>query len=274
MIPWLESDSFFPDISSALTAEEGAAGLLAAGANLSPQRLLDAYRRGIFPWFSEGQPILWWSTDPRMVLETGNFKISRSLQKTLKKIDCEIQGGRRWEIRFDNAFEAVMRACAAPRKDGPGTWISEEIIRGYGALHRQGYAHSSELWLDGHLVGGAYGVCIGRMFYGESMFARVTDGSKIALAYLVHFLKKNGVPIIDCQQETAHLASLGAAPISRTQFISRLKELTLQPQVTRWTPIGLFDTGSANTTNFANLAESADAEKCKQTPSLPSLENA
>ena len=274
MIPWLESDSPFPDISTALTAEEGAAGLLAAGADLSPQRLLDAYRHGIFPWFSEGQPILWWSTDPRMVLETGNFKISRSLQKTLKKIDSEIQEGRRWEIRFDHAFETVMRACAAPRKDGPGTWISEEIIRGYGALHRQGYAHSSELWLDGHLVGGAYGVCIGHMFYGESMFARVTDGSKIALAYLVRFLKNNDVPMIDCQQETAHLASLGAASISREKFISRLQELTLQPQITRWTPIGLFDTGSTDNTNFAKLADPTDTAKSKQTPSLPSLENA
>ncbi len=274
MIPWLELDSPFPDISAALTAEESAVGLLAAGADLSPQRLLDAYRRGIFPWFSEGQPILWWSTDPRMVLETENFKISRSLQKTLKKMDSEIQAGRRWEIRFDYAFETVMRACAAPRKDGPGTWISEEIIRGYSALHRQGYAHSSELWLDGRLVGGAYGVCIGRMFYGESMFARVTDGSKIALAYLVHFLKNNGVPMIDCQQETAHLASLGAAPMPRGKFISRLQELTLQPQITRWAPIGLFNTGTANTTHFAKLADSTVIGKSKQTPSLPSLENA
>ncbi|NMM27705.1 MAG: leucyl/phenylalanyl-tRNA--protein transferase [Glaciimonas sp.] len=262
MIPWLEPDSPFPEVSTALTAEEGAAGLLAAGADLTPLRLLGAYRRGIFPWFSQGQPILWWSTDPRMVLEIENFNISRSLQKTLRKIDREIHGGGRWEIRFDHAFEAVMRACAAPRRDGPGTWISEEIIYSYGTLHRQGYAHSSELWLDGQLVGGAYGVCIGRMFYGESMFARVTDGSKIALAYLLHFLSKNGVSMIDCQQETAHLASLGAAPIPRSAFIARLQELTVQPQITIWTPLGLFDT-----------QDTADAIKSNQTPSLPTLEN-
>ncbi|MEO8408873.1 MAG: leucyl/phenylalanyl-tRNA--protein transferase, partial [Oxalobacteraceae bacterium] len=137
--------------------------------------------------------------------------------------------------------EEVMRACAAPRKDGPGTWISEEIIGGYRALHRQGYAHSSELWLDGQLVGGAYGVCIGHMFYGESMFARVTDGSKIALAYLVHFLRKNGVPMIDCQQQTSHLASLGATPMPRAAFIAQVTILTAQPQITQWLPSGLFD---------------------------------
>lgn len=254
-IPWLEPDTPFPDVSAALTAEQGAAGLLAAGADLSPERLLDAYRHGIFPWFSDGQPILWWSTDPRMVLLTENFNISRSLHKTLRKVEREMHGGRRWEVRFDHAFESVMRACAAPREDGPGTWISEEIIRGYCALHRQGYAHSSELWMDGQLVGGAYGVCIGRMFYGESMFARITDGSKIALAYLVHFLRKNGVQMIDCQQETLHLASLGATPMSRDAFTARLKELTAQPQIANWAPIGLFDVA-----------------KNSQTPLLPSIE--
>lgn len=261
MIPWLEPDSPFPDISTALTAEEGAAegaaGLLAAGADLSPQRLLDAYRQGIFPWFSNGQPILWWSTDPRMVLQVENFNISRSLQKTLRKIERERQAGGRWEIRFDHAFEAVMRACAAPRRDSPETWISEEIIRGYGALHRQGYAHSSEVWLDGQLAGGAYGVCIGRMFYGESMFARIADGSKIALAYLVHFLRKNGVMMIDCQQETSHLASLGAVAIPRTAFLARLKELTVQPQILEWTPIGLSDAAKGG----------------RRIPSLPLMEN-
>ncbi|MEO6352285.1 MAG: leucyl/phenylalanyl-tRNA--protein transferase [Burkholderiaceae bacterium] len=254
-IPWLEHDAPFPDVSTALTEAEGADGLLAAGADLSPERLLNAYRHGIFPWFSHGQPILWWSTDPRMVLQTASFNVSRSLHKTLKKVERELQHGRRWEIRFDHAFEAVMRACAAPRKDGPGTWISEEIIRGYGALHRQGYAHSSELWLDGQLVGGAYGVCIGRMFYGESMFAHIPDGSKIALAYLVHFLRKNGVPMIDCQQQTSHLASLGASAMPRAEFIARLKDLTVQPQIASWAPIGLFEVA-----------------KSSQTPLLPSIE--
>ena len=234
MIPWLESGTPFPDVAQALTVD--APGLLAAGADLSPQRLLAAYRRGIFPWFSEGQPILWWSTDPRMVLMTADFRISDSLKKTLRKV----ARSARWQLRFDSDFEAVMRACAAPRKDGPGTWISEDIVKGYTGLHRLGYAHSSELWLDGELVGGAYGVSIGRMFYGESMFARVTDGSKIALAHLVHFLKSHGVAMIDCQQETAHLASLGAAPISRAQFLAHLTANIDHPQIPSWEVIAPF----------------------------------
>lgn len=235
MIPWLEAHSPFPDVASALTTD--APGLLAAGADLSPQRLLAAYQRGIFPWFSEGQPILWWSTDPRMVLMTEQFRISDSLKKALRRVECSARGDGRWQVRFDSAFEAVMRACAAPRKDGPGTWISEDIIAGYTGLHRLGYAHSSELWLDGQLVGGAYGVSIGRMFYGESMFARVTDGSKIALAYLVYFLRRHGVAMIDCQQETAHLASLGAAPITRARFLAHLRNSIESPQISVWEPI-------------------------------------
>ena len=231
MIPWLDTHTPFPDVSQALTTD--APGLLAAGADLSPQRLLMAYRQGIFPWFSEGQPILWWSTDPRMVLMTDRFRLSDSLKKTLRKV----QRDPRYQVRFDSAFEAVMRACAAPRKDGPGTWISEDIIAGYTGLHRLGYAHSAELWLDGQLVGGAYGVCIGRMFYGESMFARVTDGSKVALAWLVHFLRVNGVTMIDCQQETSHLASLGAAPISRADFLAHLRNNIELPPITQWEPI-------------------------------------
>jgi len=237
MIRWLEPTSPFPDVSEALTMD--APGLLAAGADLSPQRLLLAYQNGIFPWFSEGQPILWWSTDPRMVLETGHFKVSESLKKTLRKIERSRIGegpgsDRRWDVRFDSAFEQVMRACAAPRKDGPGTWISEDIIDGYTGLHAMGYAHSAEVWLDGELVGGAYGVCIGRMFYGESMFARVTDASKVALAYLVSFLRAHGVKMIDCQQETGHLASLGAAPIPRSAFLAHLREAIREPAITRW----------------------------------------
>jgi leucyl/phenylalanyl-tRNA---protein transferase len=235
MIPWLDVNSPFPDVSEALTTD--APGLLAAGADLSPRRLLAAYQRGIFPWFSEGQPILWWSTDPRMVLRTADFKISASLRKTLRKVGRD---SARWQVRFDSAFEQVMRACAAPRRDGPGTWISEDIIAGYTALHRQGYAHSSELWLDGELVGGAYGVSIGTMFYGESMFARVTDGSKVALAYLVHFLKLHGVELIDCQQETGHLASLGARPIPRKEFIAHLQKCIVMPQIRDWCPTAPF----------------------------------
>ncbi|WP_426336291.1 leucyl/phenylalanyl-tRNA--protein transferase [Pseudoduganella sp. R-31] len=235
MIPWLDVNTPFPDVSEALTTD--APGLLAAGADLSPKRLLAAYQRGIFPWFSEGQPILWWSTDPRMVLHTADFKISDSLRKTLRKI---ARDGQRWEVRFDSAFEQVMRACAAPRRDGPGTWISEDIIAGYTGLHQQGFAHSSELWLDGELVGGAYGVSIGTMFYGESMFARVTDGSKVALAYLVHFLRQHGVELIDCQQETGHLASLGARPIPRKDFIAHLQKSIVMPQIRDWCPVAPF----------------------------------
>ncbi|MGV7208977.1 leucyl/phenylalanyl-tRNA--protein transferase [Oxalobacteraceae bacterium A2-2] len=235
MIPWLDRDTPFPDVSTALTTE--APGLLAAGADLSPMRLLQAYRHGIFPWFSEGQPILWWSTDPRMVLKTADFRISDSLKKTLRKVERERQQGGRWQLRFDSAFERVMRECAAPRRDGPGTWISDDIIAGYTGLHRMGYAHSSELWLDGELVGGAYGVSIGRMFYGESMFARVSDGSKVALAYLVRFLHSHGVQLIDCQQETSHLASLGAAPIPRAAFLAHLRNSIELPQITKWEPI-------------------------------------
>ena len=235
MIPWLEANTPFPDVSSALTVD--APGLLAAGADLSPQRLLMAYQRGIFPWFSEGQPILWWSTDPRMVLSTAGFHISDSLRKTLKKVEKSRLAGGRWQVRFDSAFEDVMRACAAPRKDGPGTWISKDIIAGYTGLFEMGYAHSAELWVDGKLAGGAYGVCIGRMFYGESMFARVSDGSKIALAYLVAFLRSHGVQLIDCQQETSHLASLGASPISRTRFLEHVKAAIRESAITGWNPV-------------------------------------
>jgi leucyl/phenylalanyl-tRNA--protein transferase len=235
MIPWLESNTPFPDVSHALKMD--APGLLAAGADLSPQRLLIAYQHGIFPWFSEGQPILWWSTDPRMVLMTDKFKVSDSLRKTLRRVERSMHEGGRWQVRFDSDFEAVMRACAAPRRDGPGTWISKDIIAGYAGLHAMGYAHSSELWLDGELVGGAYGVCIGHMFYGESMFARVADGSKIALAYLVAFLRSHGVSMIDCQQETEHLASLGGAPISRAAFLEHVRGAIGQPPITRWEPI-------------------------------------
>lgn len=240
MIPWLDAGTPFPDVSTALTEADGAPGLLAAGGDLSAERLLLAYQHGVFPWFSEGQPILWWSTDPRMVLFTERFAMSHSLKKALKKVQKSRHADQRWDVRFDTAFEQVMRACAGPRKDAAGTWISEDIVRGYTTLHHQGYAHSSELWLDGQLVGGAYGVCIGRMFYGESMFARVTDASKIALAYLVHFLRSNGVELIDCQQETSHLASLGAAPISRKEFIRRLQAAIRQPPIKDWRPIELF----------------------------------
>jgi leucyl/phenylalanyl-tRNA--protein transferase len=241
MIPWLDSNAPFPDVSEALT--DDAPGLLAAGADLSPQRLLAAYRNGIFPWYSEGQPILWWSTDPRMVLMTAQFRIRDSLRKRLRQVERSREANGPWQITFDRAFETVMRACAAPRRDGPGTWISDAIVSGYTGLHQLGYAHSAELWHDGELVGGAYGVCIGRMFYGESMFARETDASKIALAYLVAHLRRHGVEMIDCQQETSHLASLGAAPISRADFLAHVSKAIALPQVDPWLPGTPFDEG-------------------------------
>jgi leucyl/phenylalanyl-tRNA--protein transferase len=229
MIPWLETNTPFPPVNTAMPEVSGMAGLLAAGADLSPGRLLDAYKQGIFPWFSEGQPILWWSTDPRMVLYTDRFKISKSLRKTLRKY----QADPLVEFKFDNAFEAVMRACAELRQ-ASGAWISEAMICAYLELHRLGYAHSSELWVNGKLVGGAYGVCIGRMFYGESMFSRITDGSKMALAHLVQFLQSRQVGMIDCQQQTQHLASLGALPIPRQEFIAWVRQAVNQPGIVDW----------------------------------------
>jgi len=236
VIPWLEPKDPFPDVSFALPKSSGAGGLLAASATLWPDRILEAYRKGIFPWFSTGQPVLWWSTDPRMVLPTGRFIVSKSLSKKLNQVKKSMLSGGQWQIRFDSAFDAVMHACAAPRKRDPGTWISEEMIECYARLHKMGFAHSSELWLDNELVGGVYGVSIGKMFYGESMFSKVSDASKIALAWLVWFLHQNGVMLIDCQQETAHLASLGAISISRKIFSTHLAETIDQPPVTDWIP--------------------------------------
>jgi leucyl/phenylalanyl-tRNA--protein transferase len=234
MIPWLEENTPFPPVDTALTERDGAPGLLAAGADLSPNRLLDAYKKGIFPWFSAGQPILWWSTDPRMVLLTDRFKISKSLKKTLRKL----QNNPAVEFKFDSAFDQVMRACAEPRTDDEGnlsgTWITEAMIAAYCELHRLGYAHSTEMWVDNELVGGAYGICIGRMFYGESMFSRSSDASKMAFAHLVHFLRSQQVHMIDCQQETGHLASLGAAPISRKEFTAWISKAVTQPAITDW----------------------------------------
>ncbi|TCJ16381.1 leucyl/phenylalanyl-tRNA--protein transferase [Parasulfuritortus cantonensis] len=218
MIPWLGLDDPFPDVRRALRDPNG---LLAAGADLAPERLLSAYRHGIFPWYGPGEPILWWSPDPRMVLEPAAFKTSRSLAKRLRRPD--------YEVRVDSDFEAVMRACAAPRPGQRGTWIVEDMVRAYRDLHALGHAHSVETWLDGELVGGLYGVAVGRMFYGESMFSRVSDASKIALAHLCRQLERWGFGLIDCQMETTHLASLGARPIARSEFLDRLRVLVNLP---------------------------------------------
>jgi leucyl/phenylalanyl-tRNA--protein transferase len=215
MIPWLAPGTPFPEVQSALDFPNG---LLAATEQVNVEWLLAAYPRGIFPWYAEGDPVLWWSPDPRMVLETAALRVSRSLRKTLRAVARD----ERRELCLDRDFEAVMRACAAPRAGQSGTWISEEMIAAYVALAQRGMAHSIELREGEHLLGAAYGVSLGRMFYGESMFSAVRDGSKIALACLVEILRREGVPVIDCQQKTAHLASLGAREMGRREFCAHL----------------------------------------------------
>jgi len=215
MIPWLPPEHTFPPLARALAEPNG---LLAAGGDLAPARILAAYRNGIFPWFSAGDPILWWSPDPRMVLYPGELKISRSLAKTLRHTD--------YTVRLDTAFEQVIAACAiTPRGGQSGTWIVPEMQAAYCRLHAAGYAHSVETWRAGKLIGGLYGIAIGGAFFGESMFSRATDASKIALAHLCKHLISRGFGIIDCQMETSHLASLGARPIARNKFIARVAEL-------------------------------------------------
>jgi len=232
MIPWLSENAPLPPVTQALREPNG---LLAAGGELTPGRLLDAYRHGIFPWFSAGEPVLWWSPDPRMVLIPEEFKVSDSFAKILRK--------RNYEVRTDTAFEQVMRACAAPRSEQCGTWIDEQMIAAYCALHKLGYAHSVETWMDGKLAGGLYGVMIGQMFYGESMFSFAANASKIALAHLSRQLQRwQSYPLtgkvsgamIDCQMYTPHLASLGARQIPRDEFIARLEELVNCETIAPW----------------------------------------
>jgi len=265
LIPWLNEHTPFPPVEEALRSPNG---LLAAGGDLSVPRLLEAYRRGIFPWFNPGEPILWWSPDPRMVLIPGEFKVSRSLARVLRNTP--------YEVRTDTVFEQVMRSCAAPRDGHHGTWIHEDMIAAYCELHRLGYAHSVEVWmpknsfqlqiegetrrqraidmdsamstamrargsqrsiadeLELELVGGLYGVGIGHMFYGESMFSNASNASKIALAHLARQLERWKFPMIDCQMNTPHLASLGAREIPRSEFIARLQELVHCAPIDNW----------------------------------------
>lgn len=218
MIAWLEPEDDFPPLSAALTEPNG---LLAASAELSVERLITAYLHGIFPWFSPGDPVLWWSPDPRMVLFPQEFQPSHSLRKLLR------QGN--YTVRLDSDFAAVIRACGeTPRHGQNGTWITPEIIAAYSELHRLGLAHSVETWRDGKLVGGLYGVAIGKMFYGESMFAWQSNASKIAFAHLVAYLQDQGFGLIDCQMQTAHLTSLGGRTIPRQTFVQQLHELSTQ----------------------------------------------
>jgi leucyl/phenylalanyl-tRNA--protein transferase len=220
VIPWLGSDDPFPPVDRALRAPDG---LLAAGADLSPERLVEAYRRGIFPWFSDDEPVLWWSPDPRMVLFTTELHVSRSLRRTLR--------AGRFSVTADTAFAEVMDGCAEPRHDQDGTWITSEMLRAYGELHRRGFAHSVEVWAGERLAGGLYGVAIGRMFFGESMFSRETDASKVALVRLVEQLHSWEFTLVDCQVSTPHLASLGARAIPRDEFLRHVATAVRQPPI-------------------------------------------
>lgn len=228
-LPWLAVDTPFPPAEYALTEPDG---LLAAGADLSTDRLIQAYSNGIFPWYSEGEPVLWWSPDPRMVLAIKDFSPSHSLRKLLRQIASqELDAQPHVQVRVDTAFSEVMAQCAAPRAGQPGTWITSAMQQAYADWHRAGYVHSIETWIDGELAGGLYGISLGRMFFGESMFTRAPNASKIALAYLVRYLAAQGVERIDCQQQTQHLASLGARPIPRAQFLQYVRHATAQPPI-------------------------------------------
>lgn len=223
-LPWLTAGQAFPALDSAWGSTDPAPGLLAAGETLDVPTLVEAYSHGIFPWFSLGQPVLWWSPDPRMVLETRHFRLHRSLRKTL----LHFRDDKFCEIRFDSAFEQVISACASkPRTGQSGTWIGSDMECAYLDLHHAGYAHSVETWINGELAGGLYCVNLGKMVFGESMFAHQSDASKIALAALVAFCRTKDITMIDCQQNTAHLASLGAKETSRSEFAIHVRQNVL-----------------------------------------------
>jgi leucyl/phenylalanyl-tRNA---protein transferase len=232
VVPWIGAKDPFPPVDRALREPNG---LLCAGADLSLERLLDAYRSGIFPWYSGAEPILWWSPDPRMVLFCEELRVSRSLAKSIRN--------KGYVVQVDTAFREVLAGCASPRRDAleggeAGTWLGAEMRTAYVRLHRAGHAHSFECWQDGTLVGGLYGVAVGRMFYGESMFSRATDASKVALVALVEELRRRGFPLIDCQVRTPLLAQLGAKEIPRREFLRRLRALVNynEPEG-RWTHV-------------------------------------
>lgn len=234
-LPWLEPGNTFPPVESAWGFGSEAPGLLAAGGDLAINTLVTAYGNGIFPWFSEGQPILWWSPDPRMVLQVANFRLHRSLRKVLMRF----MDDPHCEVRFDSAFSDVLAACAtAPRHGQAGTWILPPMVQAYTDLHRAGYAHSVETWVHGELVGGLYCVALGRAVFGESMFANITDASKVALAALVAYCRATGVAAIDCQQNTAHLASLGATEMPRKAFLAHIQQAqSIAAPEWRFTPL-------------------------------------
>ena len=232
MLPWIDEDTPLPPTTLALGPEDEAPGLLAAGGRVTVARLNEAYRKGVFPWFSAGQPVLWWSPDPRMVLPVAEFRLSHSLRKTLRRFTrnpgCT--------VKIDSAFANVIEACARkPREGQDGTWILPTMVQAYIDWHHIGRVHSVETWVDGELVGGLYGVSIGRMFFGESMFSHRPDASKIALAALVAFCRHHGITLIDCQQNTEHLASMGAREITRAAFELHLAQALQAPDVLDWT---------------------------------------
>lgn len=220
MIPWLGPRDPFPPVTAALRDPNG---LLAAGADLSPARLLDAYARGIFPWSSDDEPLLWWSPDPRMVLWLRALHVSRSLGRVLRSA--------RYRVTLDTAFRGVMAGCAAPRRDGDGTWITQGMMEVYARLAALGHAHSVEAWAGPELAGGLYGVALGRMFFGESMFSRRPDASKVALVTLARQLDRWGFELVDCQMSTPHLASLGARETPRAEFLRHVGRLVRLPAV-------------------------------------------
>lgn len=224
MLTWLSKDSLsFPPLTRALREPDG---LLAAGGDLRPERILAAYRHGCYPWYQQGQPILWWSPDPRFVLFPDELHISRSLGKVLRR--------QTFEVSYDKAFDRVIDACAGPRSYADGTWITDAMRQAYQQLHRLGHAHSAEVWQAGELVGGLYGLCIGQVFFGESMFSHVDNASKTAFAHLVPDLKRWGIRLIDCQMQTRHLASFGARVIDRQAFAELLAQLIDQPNSADW----------------------------------------
>ncbi|MEH6649783.1 MAG: leucyl/phenylalanyl-tRNA--protein transferase [Motiliproteus sp.] len=238
-IPWLEpADHSFPPVENALADPDG---LLAAGGDLSPQRLINAYRGGIFPWFDDQQPILWWSPDPRCVLRPEQLHLSRSLRKLMRQ--------QRYTVTLDQDFTAVIQACAEPRSDEDGTWITEEMQQAYTELHQQGVAHSVEVWQDQTLIGGLYGLAIGRLFFGESMFSRKSNASKVGYATLVEQLAQWGYALIDCQVHSEHMESLGASLIPRAQFIDIVTDNIDQSLSHQWTFDPGKDSQRSTTTN-------------------------
>lgn len=211
---WLDPNDNSTDFPSVSTALKDPEGLLAAGGSLCPERLMSAYRRGIFPWYEEGQPILWWTPDPRAIILTDQLRITRSLKKTLRN--------RAYTVSFDTVFDEVVAACAAPRRDAGGTWITDDMRNAYNLLHQQGHAHSVEVWNEeGELVGGLYGVLLKKLFCGESMFSRAADMSKVAMVFLAEWLDQRNIHVIDCQLPNPHLMSMGAIEIPRDEFVRR-----------------------------------------------------